>query len=70
MDTATQDSASWHAVTGNRKCEEQDDRDALVVLSAVVTMETPVPGLVSVRRDVTADVDDVIRGDRWVNENC
>lgn len=37
-------------------------------LLAVVTMETPIPGLAAVSGDVTAHVDDIIRGDRRVDE--
>lgn len=35
----------------------------------MVTMETPVPGPVPVGGDVTADVDDIIRRDRRVDED-
>lgn len=35
----------------------------------VVTMETPVPGLLGVSGDVTAHMDDIIHGDRWVDQN-
>lgn len=34
-----------------------------------VTIKTPVPGLVVVSGDVAADVDDIVRGDRRVDED-
>lgn len=39
------------------------------VVLAVVTMETPVPGLVPVGGDVTAHVDDIILRDGRVDED-
>lgn len=35
---------------------------------SLVTMETPVPGPVPVGADVTAQVDDIIRRQRWVDK--
>ena len=35
----------------------------------MVTMETPVPGLVPVSGDVAANVDDIIRGERRVDQD-
>lgn len=39
----------------------------IMSLDSTVTMETPVPGVVPVGGDVTADVDDIICGDGRVN---
>lgn len=41
----------------------------VAVCVCVITVETPVPCFVLVSTDVTADVDDIIGGDRRVHED-